>query len=521
MRVRTWLSRASFVGAALLLVLALVSPALVEADENPRPSAFEAGGFATPIQLLLNTQPQTFVEELVRVNIPHGSSQMAAGGQARSRASSAFPGAATEEGPNLAWGMFWGQFCGPEAFPCADFPAPLPPMESLPPWPFSAQAEHPTNPEATPTFEQQQVGEPGDPVSFTISDVVATATADSATSTAVISNLDLLPVLGDDAASGDGGGTPDALPLSEGDTASSGAMPAAANPSLLHARELSATTSLAFDGGVLVAESESRIKGMSLFGGAIEIDTIVARSVSRADGDGLAESDPSVTVAGVTVGGTPARITDEGLVLGGDECPVDLPELGPQCGLPATVAEGINTLFGANSASVRLIDVEDENTDGTARGDAVALAVEFAIPASGFPAGVDLVGNMMIGTASSNAFANFIELGGIDPAFDFTPTDPGFGFDPGFTPAPPVAPSATGTGFATVAGESVAAPPAPQPTPAARPAQRSTEPRFAPIELLSGLAASRVELLYGAWALTMLGLALASRLKPFRLSVSR
>lgn len=491
MRIRTWLSRACLTGAATLTALALVAPPLAAQTEE-RPGSFRATAFATPIHALLNTSPQTLVEELIRVDLPHGSGTFAAGDEAFGRASSIFPGAAVEEGPGLAWGSFWGGFCAPDAFPCHEFPG-LPP-DAPPTWPFTTQAEHPTRPEAKPAFPGQQVGEPGDPISFTINDVKATATADGVTTTAVISNLDFIPVAGA-AQSVPGVGS-------------------AANSSLLHAGKLHALTKLRFDGKVLVAEAESRLADVSLFGGAVQIEKLVAFSSSTHDGGKKLANHPRVTLDGVTVGGVPAKITHEGLVVGEEECLLTVPQVGPLCGVPKTVAEGMERLFGGR---VRLIDSTDDRRQGTATGEAVGVLVSFEVDASGFPSGVGLVGDVILGTARTTDFADASSLSdiGIEVDDEFLFED-----DLGFED---FGEEGTFEEFADVGGEVVVADEgdeggelqgAPDNLTGGG---RTTEARFEPLEaLLRGAAADRIKLLYVAWTLALMGLALGSRLAPLR-----
>ncbi|MBI2169450.1 MAG: hypothetical protein HYU28_08120 [Actinobacteria bacterium] len=470
MRIRVWASRACLISAASLTALALVAPP-IRADVAARPPTFEATGFASAIQASINTDPQTFVADLVRMDLPHGQSAFGADGLARSRAASIFPGVGAAEGPSLGW----GQACG-QGFPCEEF---FPDGGFPPPYPLSAEAENPTVTEARPTVKGQQVGEPGDPVSFTLADVVATATDDEATTTAV--------------------GVSDA-----------------ANPSTVHVGRLSAITKLRIEGGVVVAEAESRLSEVSLFGGVVQIDQIVARSVSKADGDRILTNAPQVTIGGATVGGQPVSITDRGIVN----------KDGPQDqGLLPTLGEGVERIFGAGPVSVRLIDTESDTREGTARGDAVGVLVHFEVNASGFPSGTTVIGDLILGTASTLGFADQDSFSDEDLSFDDE-----FFFEDDFNVIDDLgefedAEEEFGDDFAAVLGEQASFDGQELAVPAALSGTANegrTLTRFEPLEtLLRGVAADRIKFLYLAWTLALVGLALGSRLRPFRVSSHR
>lgn len=471
MRIRSWLSRICLLGAAALTVTALVAPPVTAADP---PATFQATGFASAIQAMVNTNPQTFVADLVRMDVPHGQAAFGSGGQSNARAASMFPGVGASEGPALGW----GQACS-RGFPCAEF---FPEGGFPPPWPLGTEAENPTRTESKPTVEGQQIGEVGGPISFTLVDVEATATAEIASTKAVISDLNLFPV---------------------------DAFTPGANPSAVHVGGLTATTHLRVEDGVIVAEAESRLDDVSLFGGAIEIDTIITRSVSTADADGMLANAPEVTIKGATAGGQPITITNEGIVAGGNA--VD------QGGIP-TLSTGVGKLFNAGPLSVRLISATDDVREGTARGSAVGLAVHVEINASGFPSGSTLVGDLILGTAATTAFADGDALGEDDITLDDA-----FGFDDSFVATDEFGGDGFSTGEVTeVLGESTESGDAGGTSEQAADlttAGGETVTRLAPLEaLLQGAAADRIKLLYLAWTLALIGLALGSRFHPFRLA---
>ncbi|HLF40839.1 MAG TPA: hypothetical protein VI854_05110 [Acidimicrobiia bacterium] len=480
-RIRTWVSRACLIGAAALTIVALVAPP-TSAQPAGAPAAFGATGFASAIQAMINTDPQTFVADLVRFDVPHGQAQFGGDGEARSRAASVFPGVGAQEGPALGW----GQACG-QGFPCEEF---FPDGGFPPPYPLTAEAENPRAQEARPTFAGQQVGEPGSPFSFTIVDVVATATDEEATTRAVIADLNLLPVAAaSEAVPGLGGAT-------------------AANPAAVAVKNLVSTTTLRLKGNELVAVAESKLSGISLFGGAVQIDRLTARSVSRADADNHLTNEPTVTVEGVTAGDVPLVITDKGVAVAGET--VDQ-------GAIQTLSTGVGALFGAGPVSVRLIDSTEDRREGIAKGSAVGLSVHFEVNASGFPSGKKIVGDLILGTAATTASASGDAFGGNDDiVFDdeFSLED-GSGFE-SFGDG--------GEEFTFVAGETIEQGDGggPQVAAGVQGGRRPQQARFAPLEtLLQGVAADRMTLLYVAWTLALVGLAFGSRLPGIRFASHR
>lgn len=541
MSILTWARRSLLAAATALLVVALVAPAGVDAREDPdagRPPVFRAGAFTTAVQVALNTDPQTFVAELVRMDLPHGSAEFAQGNSSTARAASLYPGVGFTQGPFLAW----NQACT-NGFPCEEFPG-IPPE-----YPLMATAQYPTRPDAEarfrPPFEQDShalrasFGEPDGPLSGRAHDVRAHAGRDHVSTTAVVGDLRFLPVAG---APGTAAGGSARGGLDEPGHTSEPAADRA--PVLLAADELVSRTRLEFDGDVLVSRAESLLTGVSLFGGAVEIEEIHATATSRSDGDGALEGDPHVTVSGVTVGGTPAAVTEEGLVVADRPCVVELPAAGRVCatdqGLLNSLGAGAEQLFGAAGTDVRLVRTSQDTSGGTrSEAGASALLVDFTVDASGFPSGTAVEGSLALGIAGASSFVGTtapgslsIDTGGFEgtggtggthgtggtsetatvAGATATSDDPAAG---GGFPGDVFAPGATGgsagdaaTGAPPLAGPSHTGP-------------ASTRPAAFPLEALDAVAANRVEALYAAWALAVVGLALGSRARPLRLGSSR
>lgn len=502
MRIRTWLSRASFVGAALLLVLALVAPALVEAQEDPdagRPASFQATAFTTAFEAIINTEPVSTVPEIVRFDVPLGQSEFAGGNRSFARAASIWPGLTVAKGGSL--------LCT-AGFPCEEFSA-LP--TGFPPrWPLLAESSYPTEVDTTAEASGEEAA--AGPFTFTVHVVESHAGRDFVSSRAVVKDLNL-PV--------------------------PGAEETSPETSLVHIGALQSTTRHEFEGDVLVAFGESRLTDIDLFAGQVHIDKVVARSTSRSNGDDVVESDPRILVEGVTVAGQEAKITGDGLEVLGPTC-AESPVTGiplPEIPLPEELSENLpvappnqvpvpaetcttdqGLLRALNSGlktlsegDVRLIDTTTVREDGRTDGDATALMVSFEADASGFPNGTGVIGNLILGLSSTSSgigspLGDDLDLG------DFgTVTAP---FDAG----------GSASDGAQVAGQQVVNTPGTEGTPGqVVPGNRGdrTQAGFAPLELLAGIAADRIQLLYGAWALAVLGLALASRLQPFRLVTRR
>lgn len=504
MRIRTWLSRASFAGAAVLLVLALVAPALVEAQEDPdagRPASFQASAFTTAFEAIINTEPASTVPEIVRFDVPLGQSEFESGNRSFARAASIWPGLTVAKGGSL--------LCT-AGFPCEEFSA-LP--TGFPPrWPLMAETSYPTqvDHEAEANGEEAAAG----PFTFTVHVIESHAGRDFVSSRAVVKDLDL-PV--------------------------PGAEEASPETSLVHIGTLQSTTRHEFEGDVLVAFAESRLTDIDLFAGQVHIDKVIARSTSRSDGDTDVGSDPRIAVEGVTVAGQEAKITDDGLELLGPTCAespvtgIPLPEIplpeeatsqlpaavpnevpipAETCatdqGLLQALNSGLKTL---SEGDVRLIDTSTVRDGGRTDGDATALMVSFKADASGFPSGAGVIGNLILGLSSTSSGIGSLSGGDIDIDIgDFGTVTAPFN-DGGFV--------SDGT---QVAGQQVINTPGTEGTPGqVIPGDNGgqTQAGFAPLELLAGIAADRIQLLYGAWALAVLGLALASRLQPFRLVTRR
>jgi hypothetical protein len=141
-----------------------------------------------------------------------------------------------------------------------------------------------------------------------------------------------------------------------GPVAAAAVRPAAEDPNTMTAGHMEASSLVSFpdpaNTALLVATAKSVVTGVNLLGGAVHIDSITTSSTYRTDGRAPPSHDNQVVVSGVTAGGQPAVIDNNGIkVLGaGQGKPVlDAVNTALQQ-LMATTGTGIR-LVNANAAS--------------------------------------------------------------------------------------------------------------------------------------------------------------------------
>jgi hypothetical protein len=387
----------------------------------------------------------------------------------RARSSLLFPGNGLILGPNLACGTFGGSF-PPEFAPildaCTKYEFPLS---------VTADASSPSQ----ATDGGTSLGNPNDAVSAQAISATAHAAADGSRTTATVQGLRVLglPALG----------TLSFLPLQE----------LQLDPSVLAVESASSRTDQRIDAGVLVVDAESVLSGVKLVGGLVRIGSIRSHSHVTDDAKGTRTADATLEVSGVTVGGVPAQITDQGLVLGS-------PAGGP---LQQQLQTVLNQLLEALRIKVTLLDAQETKDDGQGRAVASAggLLIEVAADAQGLPTlpgplgDIDpngtYVGSIQLGsTAAAGGATTFaveetppVDVP-VDPGFE-VPVDGGLSFDDGGVPID-VPPTDGG-----VAAPPTTSPPAPE-----------------LIRSLTDLFGGRMGLLYLAFSFAVLGLCVAPRL---------
>jgi hypothetical protein len=123
----------------------------------------------------------------------------------------------------------------------------------------------------------------------------------------------------------------------------------------------------------LRAEATSTLSGISLLGGLVRIASVETRASARLDGATASADQPTVEVAGVTVAGIPAAITERGLTLAGSSSP-----------LGALLAPLTDPLLQQGLA-IRLAPSE-RHVDGTTAGaKSGGLSIEVTSAYQGYP----------------------------------------------------------------------------------------------------------------------------------------
>ncbi|MES4792854.1 MAG: hypothetical protein C4321_07550, partial [Chloroflexota bacterium] len=357
---RTWASRLLIGSGVALLALAAMAPAF--AAEKPldpeagRPPVW--GGEAdaigvvffadrraglTPVKDGFTSEPQSVHGEL-----PEGRSRFDSSGITRARASVFYPGATVAGGAGLVCGELGGAF--PEPF-ATIFRI----CEQNKDYPLSVQADADTPDAATPG--SVGFGRTGDPLSANAGSARAHAGRDYVATDAVLHDLTVLGPKGLPAAV-KAFGTAASAVLGRG-LATAASDPAAA--AAVHVDKVVSRTSQRFAGKVLTVVAEARLEGVSLAGGAVTIDSVLARTVSRTQGDGPPVTEAVTTYQGVRVAGQPAEIGSRGVVVGPAGSPV-----------ASVLNEALAKLLGSTGMSIRALGAaqrtEGIQTSGDAQG---------------------------------------------------------------------------------------------------------------------------------------------------------
>lgn len=383
------------------------------------------------------------------------------------RASLLFPGNGLMLGPNLVCGTFAGG-APPEFEPLIDACLQYE-------YPLSVRADA-SNPSAS-TEGAITLGAPTDPISGDAVSARAHADPDGASSYAAMQELRVLglPALG----------PIELLPLEE----------LQLDTSILTIEDATSRTDQAIVGGVLTAHAESVLTGVRLVGGLIEIGSI--RSVSHVTDDaaGVRTAESSLEVSGVTVGGVPAQITDQGLVVGSPS--------GGSGPIQQQLQTALNELVEALGVRITVLEAEQTLDDG---GQAVAsvggLLVEVATDVQGLPILPGPVGDIDL----NGTYVGTIQLGNSAAAAgavnfdDFVPSVDVPDFDSG--------------GFVADGAGTIDLGALPNPAPAANETAPGSPPAGGPSELVRifDTFGGRMGLLYLAFAFAVLGLCVMPKL---------
>ena len=348
------------------------------------------------------------------------------------RASTYYPGA-TVSGAGL---IVCGQVIEP------NFPAPFTSVCPPPPYPLTAQA--PTQKgapdDATPGTQQLSAG----PESVTA--VAATAHADT-------HYVDASAMDGAFKTAGAGAGAAAVLSFrqavalaTQGAVAAAAIRPDATDSSTVSDSSASAVSHQSFDAaGHLVATATSTVHGASLLGGAVKIASIVATSTYTTDGGRIKSHTQSVTIGGVTAGGMPATIDQNGVTVNG---------AGTGNSAVDAVNTALQTLLTSTSTHIRLLAPTTSNKPGQVpaglnsgalgaactNGEADGVQLYQQLDATKVPQGQLFFVSVTMGSACTDATVM------LNPAANVVPPLPGVSVPPLSTP--------TGGGVASPAGSS-------------------------------------------------------------------
>jgi hypothetical protein len=270
-----------------------------------------------------------------------------------------------------------------------------------------------------------------------------------------------------------------------GGTVGPGAVP------LVKIGNATATNDLSFaDDGTLVATSLAAVSDVMILG-TLHIDSIETRSISRANADGTKVNDVHFDISGATLAGTPITIGADGIALGGP----------PQGGdVFSKIGQTLTPLLTGFRGQVRALGTNDKVDEGGATASATGVAIDL-FPNIDAAAGVSPTITVLLGFAGSHAYAfNAPASADVGPVLGTGSTT-----GTGGTAGTPGTPGRPGTGATSVPGNGGSG------GPGALVEEVVTS-------LLSGAAADRLKFFYLAWTLSMIGLAVGSRLKPARLT---
>ena len=470
--------RACLVAAAGCLLLALTTPISTGQEDDDivaRPEVFRGAASSQGVSVQVDRDALLPVPDALRFITLDGYGIYESSTR-QARASLFFPGQGVILGPNLVCGTFGGMF-PPEFKPvldtCLQYRYPLTVFaDDFAPDGASSGA--------------LELGSPGDPISGTAIRAVAHAAEDAATSDVAIQDLRVLglPALGSI------GALLSALGLETPDT------------SLLTIDSATSRTNQRIVQGGLQVDAELTISGLRVLGGLVRIGSVRSESHVTDDGAGNRTADATFEVSGVTVGGVPAQITEDGLVLG-----EPTGGLGPLLGQLQTQ---LNELLRALDVTVVVLPSEENpDQDGLAVANAGGLLIEAAVPLDGLPPIPGPLGDI----DPNGLYAASIQIGAtgargaissFDP--DPDPTEPPLP-DGGFDPGTPDLGGSVDFPLPAVPNEPV--------TPPAVPATAPTDDSL--VRTVTDLFDDRLGLVYLALAFAALGLCIVPAFSHARL----
>ncbi|HEX4540622.1 MAG TPA: hypothetical protein VH112_10295 [Acidimicrobiales bacterium] len=310
-RALRWVRRSCLGGAALFGMVALLGPTVAGADSasgGARPGVFSGVAAATAIHQETNGKAGIGpTSEPIYSSFPDGLSQFS-DSTLLARGSTYWPGA-TVNG-------LGGLLCTAGATPGCGFP----------PFPLSAQTSG--SPPDAHTASSQNLGGGGAPASLAALGAAAHADPDGVSTDAVDGGY-TLGTGGGGASSAQAGQALAAASLgfrrqvaaiTHGPQAAGSVQPTATDGTVAQVGSSESHTKQSFapkDPSTMVVHAETRLAGVDLLGGMIHVDSILATSDYQANDHGTDKHVDHVTVHGVTAGGQPASIDQNGVTVGG------------------------------------------------------------------------------------------------------------------------------------------------------------------------------------------------------------
>ncbi|HEY3702414.1 MAG TPA: hypothetical protein VGL32_09165 [Acidimicrobiales bacterium] len=380
-------------GAALFGLVALLGPTVAGADSasgKAHPDVFSGVAGATAIHQETNGKAGIGpTSEPIYGSFPDGLSQFSASGTL-ARGSTYWPGATVNGLGGLLCVAGFTPGCG------------------LPPFALTAQTSG--SPPDTHTAVSQNLGGGGAPVSLAV--LSAAAHADpNLVSTDAVNGGYTLGTGGGGASSAQAGQALAAASLAfrrqvaaitGGPQAAASVKPAATNDAIAQVSSSESHTKQSFapnDPSTLVAHAETRLSGVDLLGGMIHVDSILTTSDYQANDHGTDKHVDHVTVHGVTAGGQPATIDQNGVTVG------TATQGGP-------ILDAINSaLQSALQASGSQVHLLGDTTNppqpiggtGCGKAEADGLSLHLQADASQVPAGDVYFTNLTLGSACTAA----------------------------------------------------------------------------------------------------------------------
>jgi hypothetical protein len=390
--------RVCLVAAGACGVLAIAAPVRAQDDLGvPPPEIWRGRATSLVTSVEADREALLPVSDVFRFMAVEGDSVYETDRQT-ARASLFFPGNGILQGPNLACGTFGGQF-PPEFAPVLDACTRFE-------YPMTANADASTPSAATEG--RVALGAPTDPVSGEATGARAHAAPDGSSTFASMQDLRVLGV--------PGVGPVTILPLEQLELDST----------ILSVGDATSRTDQRIEAGSLIVESEAALSDVRLVGGLIRIGSIRSSSRITDDAKGVRTSAAGLEMSGVTVGGVPAQVTDDGLVIGS-------PSSGP---LTQQLASALTQTLQGLGVELTLLDTEETEDDGNGQAVASApgLLVSIGQELQGLPTipgplgDIDLsgmyVGSIQLGnTAASGGATNFADE--VLPPVEVPPVDVG------------------------------------------------------------------------------------------------